>query len=91
MDSNVLRPMIMVWPMVSALNRFRSAGSRHGRPPSAPIVPFRATAATRVISARSSYGDRSLDSRVRVVVQDPDVIDTESVDLAHPWRELQRW
>ena len=40
--------MIIGWPMVSALNRLRSAGRCQGRPPSAPMMPFRATAATSV-------------------------------------------
>ena len=36
--------MITVWPIVSRLNRCRSAESRHGNWPPRPITPFSAIA-----------------------------------------------
>src|SRR5262245_38321891 len=43
-DSNVFRPITIVCPIVSALNRFRSADNFHGSPPARPITPLRAIA-----------------------------------------------
>src|SRR5690606_13468676 len=45
-DSNVLRPMTTGLPMVSALKRRRSSGSRHGKRPPAPITSFSEAATT---------------------------------------------
>ena len=47
--SNVFRPMIIALPMVSALNRLRSAEMCHGMVPPRPITPFCARATTRVM------------------------------------------
>ena len=46
-DAWVRRPMTIGLPMVSALNRLRSAGRRHGKPPSRPITRSRAIATIR--------------------------------------------
>ncbi len=43
-DSNVLRPMMMVCPVVSALKRFRSSGSRYSKRFSKPMARLRAIA-----------------------------------------------
>ena len=51
--SNVFRPMIIALPIVSALNRLRSAGICHGSLPSLPITPFSARAMTIVIGGLS--------------------------------------
>ena len=50
MESYVLRPMISTCPIVRALNRFQSAGIRHGMSLSTPMTPFAATAAIPMIS-----------------------------------------
>jgi len=42
--SNVLRPMTIALPIVSALKRLRSAEMCHGSFPSRPMTPFRARA-----------------------------------------------
>ena len=42
--------MIIGLPIVSALKRLRSAGKRHGRAPSLPIVPSDARATIRKIA-----------------------------------------
>jgi hypothetical protein len=51
--SNVLRPITIALPMVSALKRLRSAGRCHGSVPPRPITPFCARATTRVIGGFS--------------------------------------
>ena len=48
--SNVFRPMTIALPIVSALNRLRSAGRCHGSLPSRPITPFCARATMRVMN-----------------------------------------
>ncbi len=44
-DSNVRRPMIMVWPVVSALKRLRSLGNQYSSLLLWPMARLRATAA----------------------------------------------
>src|SRR5438067_13513372 len=51
--SNVLRPITMALPIVSALKRLRSAGMRHGSVPPRPITRFCARATTIVIGGLS--------------------------------------
>ena len=46
-ESQVLRPITMGLPIVSALKRFRSFGRCQGNPPSRPIAP-RSSVATRM-------------------------------------------
>ena len=43
-DSHVRRPMIIVWPIVSCLNRRKSSDKRQGSVPPRPMMPFSATA-----------------------------------------------
>ena len=47
--SNVFRPMTIALPMVSALNRLRSAEMCHGMVPPRPMTPFWARATTRMM------------------------------------------
>jgi hypothetical protein len=47
--SNVLRPITMVWPVVSALKRFRSFGNQYISLFSNPMALLRATAAIILI------------------------------------------
>ena len=51
--SKVLRPITMTVPIVSALNRLRSAGMCQGSLPARPMIPLRARATTMVISGLS--------------------------------------
>ena len=44
-ESHVRRPMMIGRPIVRALNRFKSAESRHGNCPPRPMTPFSETAA----------------------------------------------
>src|SRR5262245_1916991 len=67
--------------MVSSLNRAWSSGSHHGMPPSRPMTPEVdwAQISPRLIidvrpCERASYRDGRLDRRVRVVVDDGDVV-----------------
>jgi hypothetical protein len=52
--SKVFRPITIALPMVSALNRLRSAGMCQGSAPSLPITPFWARATTIVMAGRLS-------------------------------------
>jgi hypothetical protein len=53
--SKVLRPMIIGLPMVSALNRLRSAGMCQASLPASPIVPSSARATIRNSAAPMAY------------------------------------
>ena len=55
MESYVARPITSVWPRVVALKNACSPGTRHGMPPSAPMTPFRATAAMSVTVTRRRW------------------------------------
>src|SRR5690242_11000260 len=68
--------------MVRSLKRAWSSGSRQGMPPSRPMTPevdWAQIRPTVVIDVRpckqASYGDRGLDRRMRVVVDDGDVVE----------------
>src|SRR6478752_6160168 len=81
-DSHVSLPITTVWPMVRSLKRAWSSGSRQGMPPSRPMTPevdWAQIRPTVVIDVRpckqASYGDRGLDRRMRVVVDDGDVVE----------------
>ena len=65
--SKVLRPMIIALPMVSALNRLRSAGMCHGRVPSRPMTPLWARATTIVMGGRpcARFGGRARPCQAR--------------------------
>src|SRR3546814_8550087 len=68
-SSDLLRPMIIGRPIVSALKRLRSAGRCHGNFPSRPITPFSARASTSVIilrPARSEEHTSELQSLMRI-------------------------
>ena len=54
-DSHVLRPMMIVCPIVSCLNRCRSADRRHGNCPPRPMTPFSAMAAMRETRITGTY------------------------------------
>src|SRR3712207_4722760 len=73
--------MSRTWPIVVALKNACSPGTRQGMPPSAPMTPLRATAATSVTVIGGSYRDGRLDARVRVVALDRDVLEVERVEL----------
>mgnify|MGYP003330329240 CR=1 FL=1 len=45
MDSNVLRPITMTWPVVVALNHLKSSGKCHGILFPAPMTRFKDMAA----------------------------------------------
>lgn len=51
-DSNVLRPIMTVLPVVASRKRFMSPESFHGIVPSFPMIPFRETAAMITMSMR---------------------------------------
>src|SRR5580704_11824139 len=74
MDSKVLRPMRMGLPMVDALKRRRSSGSRHGRPLARPMTPFSAIATTS-----ETRGATPLDLHSRV--EDDDVAEGHAEKL----------
>ena len=48
MESKVLRPMTIVWPVVVRLKKARSSGKRQGRVLLIPIPPLRSVATTSV-------------------------------------------
>ena len=47
-ESNVLRPMTIGWPIVVRLKNAKSSGRCHGMSLSAPMTPLRPTAAMSV-------------------------------------------
>src|SRR5690606_28130877 len=74
--SHVLRPMMMGFPIVAALNRFRSVDRRHGMSPSRPITPFPAIATWMTIEGLASAGASDIGSVVMVRLHD------ENIDVA---------
>ncbi len=69
-DSQVLRPMITGWPVVSRVKCFMSSGRRHGMPPSLPMTPVLVWAQTTPspVRAASVVGEVGGLSALRVVV-----------------------
>ncbi len=88
-DSQVLRPITIEWPIVSCLNRFRSAAKCHGSRPSRPMTPFSDMAAMREMRMISDAPidrasqvtrlnrDRSGDVRMGIVVFELEVLEVK--------------
>ena len=99
-DSKVRRPMIIGFPIVIRLNRRKSSGRRHGRPPSAPTTLF-AEAATIIETGVDklvveSDCDCSLYVRMIFVIQHFKVLEAIIEDTVGPApdgqpRQLQRF
>src|SRR5690606_20160500 len=83
--SHVLRPMMIGFPIVAALNRFRSVDRRHGMSPSRPITPFPAIATWMTIEGLASAGASDIGSVVMVRLHD------ENIDVALRVRQWWRW
>src|SRR6266704_5726837 len=62
MDSNVLRPITITWPVVIFLNHLKSSGKCHGILPPAPITRFSDMAAM-ALKGFTIRGVRGLDAR----------------------------
>lgn len=83
-DSNVLRPMMMVFPVVSALKRFKSLGNQNKSLFSKPIALCRSMAAIiDIFILSNSY--LSGDVRMRVVINQFKVLKLKVKDALHIW------
>src|SRR5688572_31252367 len=87
-DSQVRRPMMTGWPIVTRLKYARSAGRRHGSRLSRPMTPLRALATTSDLIM--SDGDGRLDRRVGIVALQPEILVTERVQVLYLRVELHR-
>lgn len=90
-DSNVLRPMMMVCPVVSALKRFRSSG----KPVQQAVFKTDGTVACNsydngyhVGMVRGLYGNRTGNVRPRIIVFQCEVFELEVEDAFHVRIEL---
>ena len=94
-DSQVLRPITVGLPMVTAL---KSSLSRQGNAPPAPMTPFsEAATIIEIICAgrpavgwAPSDGDGRLDVRMRFVVQDLEIFETVFEDARRAALDRQR-
>ena len=82
-SSQVLRPMMIAWPIVTFLKCFRSSGMRQGTLPSLPMTPSSPMATTIASGAarRRSYRDLGRDVRMRVVAFDREVLEAEGEEI----------
>ena len=95
-DRYVLRPIMMVCPVVSALKRFKSLGNQYSSLFSKPMARFLATAAitlTIIFSLYrydviSLYRDFSLNMWMRVITHKFEVFILEVKDALHIWIDL---
>ena len=90
-DPNVLRPMMMVCPVVSASKRFRSSGSRYSKRFSKPMARSRCNSydnGYHVGMVRGLYGNRTGNVRPRIIVFQCEVFELEVEDAFHVRIEL---
>src|SRR4051812_44068577 len=74
-ESQVVRPMTTVAPIVSCLNSCWSSGSRQGKAPSRPMTRSAASAQmSETVTRPRSDGDRSAQRRMVLVADDGDVV-----------------
>src|SRR5882724_3132445 len=82
-DSNVLRPMTMTWPVVIFLNHLKSSGKCHGILLPAPITRLSDIAAIALRGFTTSNRNRRLDARMRFVAEQLKILVVEVVDALH--------
>lgn len=89
-DSNVLRPMMMVCPVVSALKRFRSSGSRYSKrfQTDGTVACNSYDNGYHVGMVRGLYGNRTGNVRPRIIVFQCEVFELEVEDAFHVRIEL---